>query len=150
MANVELVILSFLASFGFGIVFQIHKDDLILAGIGGAITRIFYIIFMCFIPYRIVYAALSAFVAAFYAEALATKRKVPSTLFLYPAIIPLIPGDLLYYTMGGAILGDKEMLKNYGENCLLALLGISIGFVVCSSVSHYIRKKNLHKLFNFI
>ena len=49
MGNFELVVLSFIASLGFGIVFQIKKEDLIYAGIGGAITRIVYLILMAII-----------------------------------------------------------------------------------------------------
>lgn len=143
MANIELVFLSFLASLGFGIVFQIRKSDLIYAGLGGVVTRIAYIILMLFIPYRIVYAACAAFVAAVYAELLAYRKKMPATLFLYPAIIPLIPGDLLYYTMGGIVLSRVEMFESYAAECILALIGISIGFVISSSTSHYIRKHRM-------
>ena len=143
LANLELVLLSIIASIGFGIVFRIRKEDLIFAGIGGGIIRIAYIILQLFIPYRIVYAAGAALMAAIYAEILAYKKKMPATLFLYPAIIPLIPGDLLYYTMGGIILGRSEMFESYAIQCILSLIGISIGFVLCSSISHYIRKHRM-------
>lgn len=138
--NMELIALSFLASIGFAIVFQVRGRDLLLAGLGGAITRFVYIIFMAFIPYRIVYAGLAAIVAAFYAEIVATKKKTPATVFLYPSIIPLIPADLIYYTMGGLVLSDTDTFYNNGIDCLLALVGISVGFVVASTISYYIRK----------
>ena len=145
LENIELVVISFLASLGFGIVFQIRKKDLFFAGLGGAVTRIFYIIFMLFIPYRIVYSALAAFVAALYAEILARINRTPATVYLYPSIIPLIPGDLLYYTLGGVVLGRAEMFKDYGIQCALSLLGLCIGFVICSSISHYVRTDRLFK-----
>ena len=34
--NMELIVLSFLASIGFAIVFQVRGKDLLLAGLGGA------------------------------------------------------------------------------------------------------------------
>jgi len=138
--NIELIVLSFLASIGFAIVFQVRGKDLLLAGLGGAITRFFYIIFMAFIPYRILYAGLAAIVAAFYAEIVATKKKTPATVFLYPSIIPLIPGDLIYYTMGGLVLSDTATFTKNGIDCLLALVGIAVGFVVASTITFYIRK----------
>lgn len=141
LLNIELVILSFVASLGFGIVFQIQKKDLIYAGLGGALTRIVYIILMMFIPYRIVYAACAAFMAALYSEILGHKKKSPATMFLYPSIIPLIPGDLFYYTMAGIVLSKPDMFVDYAIDCVLALIGISIGFVLCSTFSHYARKK---------
>lgn len=143
--NIELVMLSFGASLGFGIVFQIRKEDLIYAGLGGAITRILYLIFMEFIPYRIVYVALAAFCAAVYAELLAGYKKMPATVFLYPSIIPLIPGDLFYYTMGGIVTREAELFQNNAVDCILALLGISIGFVLSSSILHYMRQKKIRK-----
>ncbi len=138
--NMELIVLSFFASIGFAIVFQVRGRDLLLAGLGGAVTRFVYIIFMTFIPYRIVYAGLAAIVAAFYAEIVASKKKTPATVFLYPSIIPLIPADLIYYTMGGLVLSDTDTFYTNGIDCLLALVGISVGFVVASTISYYIRK----------
>ena len=143
LANIELVVLSFTASIGFGIVFQIHKKDLIFAGIGGAITRIFYIFFMSFISHRLLYAAASAFIAALYAEIIAKHRNSPSTLFWYPAIIPLIPGDLFYYTMYGMVESNRNKFEYYMSESLLSLVGISIGFVLVSSVTLYLRRRKV-------
>ena len=140
LSNVEIVILSFFASLGFGIVFQIRKEDLVYAALGGMFTRIVYLLLMSFVPYRIVYAALAAFFAAVYAEILAFYKKTPATLFLYPSIIPLIPGDLFYYTMGGIVMRNGELFTTNAVECLLALVGISIGFVLSSSISHYMRR----------
>ena len=146
LSNVEIVILSFFASLGFGIVFQIRRNDLLYAALGGMLTRIVYLLLMAFIPYRIVYAALAAFFAAAYAEVVAYYKKTPATLFLYPSIIPLIPGDLLYYTMGGIVMSDAQLFASNAVECILALVGISIGFVVSSSVSHHVRRFRLAKL----
>ncbi len=137
---VELVVLSFLASLGFGIVFQMEKCDLFIAGLGGAITRIAYLFFMSFISNRIIYAAASAFVAAIYAESMAKYRRSRSTMFLYPAIIPLIPGDLFYYTMYAMVQNDRPNFEYYISESMLALVGISIGFVLVSSILIYVRK----------
>lgn len=142
-ANIEIVILSILASMGFGIVFQIDKKDLPLAGLGGGITRIFYLIFMALIPYRIIYAALAAFVAALYAEIVSGGRHTPATYYLYPSIVPLIPGDLFYFMCAGLITGNIDAFRMYAFDCGTALVGLGVGFVVCSCVSHYMRIRKL-------
>ena len=142
---IELIVLSFLASLGFAIVFQVRGVNLLIAAAGGAIIRTVYILLQMFIPYRILYAGLAAMAAAFFAELVATKKKTPATLFLYPSIIPLIPGDLIYYTIGGLVLGDKDTFMNNGIDCLLALLGICIGFVVASTITVYLSKFALAK-----
>ena len=145
--DIELVGLSFLASVGFGIVFQIRPLDLLFAGVGGALIRIVYLALMASSNYRVIYTAIAAFSAALYAEILAFHKKTPSTVFLYPSIIPLIPGDLFYYSMVGVIIKDPELFGNNAFECLLALIGISVGFVLCSSFVHYTRKIKLRKIF---
>lgn len=145
--ELELVGLSFLASVGFGIVFQISPLDLLFAGMGGALIRIVYLALMATTNYRILYTAVAAFSAALYAEVLAFYKKAPATIFLYPSIIPLIPGDLFYYAMVGVVANDNKLFADNAFECLLALVGISVGFVLCSSFVHYTRKIKLRKLF---
>ncbi len=136
----SLIFLSYAASLSFAIVFQVNPKDLYLAGFGGAFTRIALVSLTPIIPNRLLYMTISALVAALYAEFLAIRRRQPSTYFVYPAIIPLIPGDLFFYTLAGLFLGDKAWVQSYGLNCLLSLLGLSFGFVLSSTVSHYVRK----------
>ena len=137
---VFLLILSFLASMNFGVVFRIPPHDLLRAGVGGLLTRAALLITTPFISNRAAYIFIAALVGALYAEVLAVKRRDPSTYFVYPAIIPLIPGDLLYYSVMGLYIGDRAMAEGNGYNCLLALVGMSVGFVLSSIIAHYVRK----------
>ena len=92
------------------------------------------------IPGRFGYMTLSAAVAALYAEFLAVKRRQPSTYFVYPSIIPLIPGDLFYFAITGIYLGAKSWVEMNGINCLISLAGLSMGFVLASTVSIHVRR----------
>ena len=139
MEVVRLVVLSFFASIGFGIVFRIRGLDLIPAGLGGALTRFVYIMMMQVTNERLIYITVAATFAALYGELLANISKDPSTFFIYPSIIPLIPGDLFYYAMLGIIQTDAQMFTTNGSQCLLSLAGMSIGFVLSSTVAHHIR-----------
>lgn len=139
----KLVVFSFTASLGFGLVFRIGKKDLLWAGMGGALTRCVYLFLTGMIDKRILFSLLAAMFAALYAEVMAMHKKVPSTVFLYPAIIPLIPGDLLYHTAVNLILHNMpEMLEN-AKNCALSLAGMSIGFVLISTFTYYRRIYNV-------
>ena len=148
--DIELIGLSFLASFGFGIVFNIHEKDLIFAALGGFVIRIVYILFSHILDYRITYTVLAAFSAALYSEILATIKKEPSTLYLYPSIIPIIPGDLIYYSMLGVVWANGTLFLENALSCLLVLAGISFGFVLCSSFTHYSRRIKFRKLLDSI
>ena len=145
--NIELVALTLMASTGFSIAFNIQLKDIVFAAIGGAIVRIVYILCKIGMPnYYFVITVIAAFCAALYSEILANIRKEPSTLYLYPSVVPLIPGDLFYYAGLGIVWGNVEYIKQYGPNLALSLIGISLGFVLCSTVVHYVRKFKFLKL----
>ena len=147
VSNLELVILTLMASAGFGVVFNIQLKDLGFAALGGMIVRIVYILFQMALPeYRFVFVALAAFFAALYSEILAISRKEPSTLYLYPSIVPLIPGDLFVYVGLGFMWTDFAIAEN-ARNLALTLLGVSLGFVLCSTIVHYVRKFKFMKKF---
>ena len=145
---VYLVILSYVASIGFGIVFMIPPKDLWLAGLGGALARLALVSLTPITDNRLLFVTLSAMAAALYAEFLAVIRKIPSTYFVYPSIIPLIPGDLFFFALAGLYLGDKAGVESNGINCLLSLAGLSIGFVLSSTVAHHIRRSHYRGLFS--
>lgn len=137
--NLKLILFSFTASLGFGIVFHIKQKYLLWAGLGGALTRLCYLLLMEFIDERFFYSLLAAMLASIYAEILAMEFKMPSTVFLYPTILPLLPGSLLYHTAVNFFLRDREAMWENAANCALALLGISIGFVITSTFTYYRR-----------
>ena len=141
---VLLVILSFFASICFGAVFRIEPRDLPLAGLGGVLTRIVLLVLTPFCS-RLAYMTAAAFVASLYAELLATLQKKPSTYYVYPSIIPMIPGDLFFYTLLGIYNHNNKAVALNGYNCALSLAAMSIGFVLSSAVAHYVRKMKLSK-----
>ena len=147
--SIELIALTLMASAGFSVVFNIQLKDIAFAAIGGMIVRIVYILFQLAFPeYRFIFITLAAFFAALYSEILAISRKEPSTLYLYPSIVPLIPGDLFYYVALGLIWQNADLLSKYGPSLALSLIGISLGFVLCSTIVHYIRKFKFLKRFS--
>ena len=136
-----VVALSFAASVGFGVTFRIPPKDLWLAGLGGALSRVAVIHLPGIVAGRFAYMTLAASVAALYAEFLAVKRKQPSTYYIYPSIIPLIPGDLFYYAITGIYLGARDWVELNGVNCLISLAGLSMGFVLASTVVIHAKRR---------
>ena len=49
-----------------------------------------------------------------------------------PAILPLVPGGSLYYTMENVVHGRLEAARSYGQQTLIVALAIAAGisFVV--------------------
>ena len=137
--NIKLIIFSFISSFGYGIVFHIKKEYLVWAGIGSALTRLCYLCLVSLIDERFIYTLLAAVVASLYAEIMAIKFKTPSTVFLYPAIIPLLPGRLLYNTAWYFFTRDQSAMIENAWACVFTLVGLSIGFVLVSTFTYYRR-----------
>ena len=141
---VLLIILAFVISVCTGITFHIPPHDLFFAGLGGAISRITLILITVTVKNPMAYAGIAALIAALYAEYLATRRQDPSTYFVYPSILPMIPGGTFYYSAIGLYAGNVEMFETNGKECILTLIGMSIGFVFSSIIAHYARKMKYH------
>ena len=143
LRNIVIVLLSFGASAGFGLVFGIELKRLPLAGLCGAISRIVLISSQTFIPNRVAYLFLSALAAGLLADVMATRTKTISTMYLYPAVVPLIPGDLLYYMITGFLIRDQNLAISNALEFVGALAGLGLGFSAVNIVRHYtiVRKR---------
>ena len=127
-----------LGSIGFAIFFKMKGKQIVLAGIGGAVTWIVYLLIQHFIEgYFVPYLVASIFVGI-YAEIMARVNKAPATIFLTAAAVPLIPGGSLYYTMLGLVEQDEELFATSGVAALTIALAISLGFVVVALANKYI------------
>lgn len=119
---------AFLGSIGFSLLFGMRGKHLIPASLGGVLVWGLYILFSMLIHDEGFMACLIAAAAAvIYAEALAHLRKCPATIFVIPAIIPLVPGSGLYYTMANAVRGNIADAKLYGSQTLETALAIAAG-----------------------
>jgi len=70
---------------------------------------------------------LRAATAAVYAEILARVKKAPATLFLIIAVLPVIPGSKLYYTMNSVVHKDWSLAKKFGLLTIESAVAIAIG-----------------------
>ena len=78
--------------------------------------------------------AAAAF-ASLYSEAVARMKHAPATVFYIPALIPLVPGGSLYYTMSYAVRSDWDMVRLYAGNTMYCAVGIAVGLCVVLSVA---------------
>lgn len=116
-----------LGALGFSLISGLRSRHLPFGALGGIITWGTYLLVHTLTP-RIFLASLCASViAVIYSELLARLRKCPSTLFLFPAIIPLVPGSSLYYTMSSVVQGEIQAAKSYGRDTLVFALAIAAG-----------------------
>ena len=78
--------------------------------------------------------------AAVYAEVVARIKRAPATVFYIPALVPMIPGGSLYYTMSYAVRSDWDMVRLYAGNTMYCAVGIAVGLCIVLSVAFTGRK----------
>lgn len=136
MSKFELIQLftGFLGSLGFSVLFNIRGVKLFLAAFGGFVSWGFFLLFGAWFqsePLRYFFAALAVTV---FAEIFARIKKTPTTSFLVPSIIPLIPGGTLYYTMNYALKSDWENFVLSAFYTIKLALALAAGIIVVSSL----------------
>lgn len=129
---------AFLGSIGFAVFLKMKGKQIVLAGIGGGVTWLVYLLMQNYIDgYFVPYLIASIFVGI-YAEIMAHVNKAPATIFLTAAAVPLIPGGSLYYTMLGIVEKDSAAFSENGIAALTIALAISLGFVIVALSNKYI------------
>ncbi len=78
---------------------------------------------------------IASAVAAAYSDFMAHMVKVPATVMIIPAIVPLVPGGRLYYTMLGAVSEDMELFSYNGSTALQIAAGLAMGIIAVTAVS---------------
>ncbi len=122
--------MAFAGSLGFCMMFRLRAGLLVPASLGGLFCWAIYLTETQYVEGIFLPAFLASAFAATYAEVLARKLKAPATLFLIPAVVPLVPGSGIYWTISYAVQGDLEMSAGYGTQTLQFVLGIACGMCI--------------------
>lgn len=120
------ILAGFISTIGFAIIFRLKPSHWILAAIDGLVACILYFTLLnVFEDTLLLVNLFAALVCAFLAEIFARVAKTPSTVFLLPGIISLVPGGSLYYSMSNLL---NENYIEAGHNLLItAEVAIAIG-----------------------
>ena len=77
---------------------------------------------------------------------LAVKLKTPTITTLVAALIPLVPGSSLYYTMEQALKSDYNGFISMGSQTIEIAVALSLGIVIVLSIFKQIKfSKYLYK-----
>ena len=134
------LITSFFGSLGFAIIFNLRKKHLVFASLGGVFCWGAYLLMDMLYQGVFIPTLVASAVAALYAEVFARILKAPATVIFVSAIIPLIPGSSLFYTMSSIVSGEIELFKKYGIETILFVLGITSGISIVWSAWYMFQK----------
>ena len=84
---------------GFGLMFNMHGRGIPFALLGSVISWLVCSLCMRFGVSEPISYLIAAAASSLYAEIMARIRKFPATSYLLCALVPLIPGGGIYYTM---------------------------------------------------
>ena len=139
---------SFIATIGFGILFNIKGKNLIFAGFGGALGWIVYKITLSHGISDIPAMFISSIIFSIYSEICARFLKTPVTTIVICSLIPLVPGGGMYYTMYEAIQGNVIASLNKALTTISAAGALALGVIFVSTITRLInsaRKKYYFK-----
>ncbi|RFU67340.1 threonine/serine exporter [Peribacillus saganii] len=136
------LITSFIASAGFGILFNTPKKSLLQCGLSGMIGWAFYI----FLADNYVDSALAALIASLVvglvSQYFAKRYKTPVIIFSVAGIIPLVPGGLAYDAMRNFVENDYNVALQLAAKTFIFSGAIAIGLVFSEVINQIIRKYN--------
>ena len=134
-----------IGALGFSLIFNVRRDLLPAAAFGGMLDWGVYLVAEWVFGGVFLPSVVAAAFASLYSEAVARIEEAPATVFYIPALIPLVPGGSLYYTMSYAVLGDWGQVRSYGASTAYCALGIAVGMSLVLSVDFTMRKITARK-----
>lgn len=139
------LIMSFIATSGMGIVFNVPKKAIIKCGLVGMIGWFIYF-YMITIGYS---AVLSSFVSAFSISLLshvfARMYKTPVIIFIVGGIIPLVPGGLAYNAMRNFVSNNYSLAIEFFAKVLLIAGAIAIGIILSEVCNNLYKNRINHR-----
>ena len=121
---------AFAACIGFTLVFNIHGPGKLIAGCGGALGWLVYLL----AGETILAGFLAAMAISLFSEVMARIRRCPVTGYLLVALLPLVPGGGIYYAMSYCLEGDNQQFLNALLETLGMAAALAVGVILASAL----------------
>ena len=134
MDKIIQILMAYLGSLGFNLLFNIRGRKLLIASFGGMLSWVVFLALEPLLPGEPIRFFLSAAAVTVYGEIFARIEKTPTTTFLVPSVIPLIPGGSLYYTMNYALNKQWADFSQRGFYTLQLALSLAVGIIAVTTL----------------
>ena len=122
-----------IGTLGFGLMFNMHGRGIPFALLGSVISWPVCVLCMRLGLSEPIAYLVAAAVSCFYAEIMARVRKFPATSYLMCALVPLIPGSGIYYTMDFIRRGMLGEAYNKGMLTAAIAGSMAVGVLLVST-----------------
>ena len=135
-------LLAFIACAAFAVIFNAPKKELVFCGLCGSIGWAVYYIITQSPNTEVTASFISAILVTIISRYLSHFRRQPSTIYLIPGVIPLVPGYGIYRTMYGILNQDPAYCFEMGVFTAKILGAIVIGIILILALPY--------SVFNFV
>lgn len=136
------------ALLGIAVIFDVPPKKMFWAMVGSIISCVLMLIGDKYGLDPLITNMIATAIPCVYCEIMARVLKTPTTVFMIPTLLPLVPGSRLYYTMFYLFSGEQELFL---ENMLIAVkicTGIAVAIIVVTGAMRWIeaaKKQRLEK-----
>ena len=134
------------ALIGIAVIFDVPPKKMLWAMIGSVISCVIMLIGDKFEIDPLISNMIATAVPCVYCEIMARLLKTPTTVFMIPSLLPLVPGSRLYYTMFYLFSGEQELFL---ENMLIAVkicTGIALAIIVVTGAMRWMEAAKKQRL----
>lgn len=141
---------AFFSTLGFGILFNIKGKNLFYAALGGGLSWFLSVLFI-----NNGFTTASSFfvtsvIFSIYSEIFARILKTPVTTLVICALIPLVPGGGMYYTMYEAVTGNIMKSLELGIQTLANAGALAVGIIFVSTITRILLGAKKRKEFLYL
>lgn len=140
------IIAGVISTIGFAIIFKLRVKHIPFAAFDGLVACVVYFVCLEFISDDLFIAnMLASFATAGVAEICARIGKAPTTIFLLPGCIALVPGGTLYQAMRSLLIKDYN---EFGAQLLITgkvAIAIGGGIIAVSIIRYFLNKIKSNK-----
>ena len=119
---------------GYCLLMNVPVKKIIPASVGGMLSWLLYLLLKDRVQSVFYLLVLVGAFAATYREIAAKIAKTPATLFLLPALIPLVPGGSAYYAMLGLVQNRFADMRHYALLTGQWAVGLAAGICVVAVI----------------
>lgn len=140
------LIYCFIATLFFAITMNAPKNTLVPTSIIGSIGYVIFITLSKLLNVTLGYFVGTTFIAML-GEIFARKLKMPATIFIFPAVIAMVPGFGLYQTMLALVQNNISQALETGAKTILNIAAMAVAMALISVIALKMKSRKRINLF---
>lgn len=145
MVILAQLVMSFIASAGFGIIFNVPKRSIIQSGLVGMFGWILYYSLVEYGINDVPATILGAVLVSILSYTSSKIYKTPIIVFTVSGIIPLVPGGVAFRAMQQFVENNYDLAVQLSTQVMLLAGGIAIGLMFSEVINQIVKKVFVRK-----